>query len=549
MATKVVQASRNAQVLTTAEPAKVTYAVPVTTKIASTILGPAPILQYTVVAPITYNAPMTYNIPTGLPTTSTQLAPPLATLSSNTALQTETSTVVPNPSIPTVFNGINDGGNSGGGSNTGQSQMARMLPIFIGTGIVVAILAAIGALLMFRKRKSNSTNENNTYSMSNLSHNSITFPIQSPTLDFKKSSLERDSSRSVENMQPSRVFTQYAPSRAHERYIPITPTRFKKESYNTRSSFDSSSQKSLEFEMYNNANQSFITFASGVRPLTYQSFESIESIVKNQNSNTSADFPNIDHHRNSTLKSTSLLRREGMNALAMELNKAIGKRVENKAKILNQFKTAQLLKDEYDALDDLDLQCPPAPTSHVVAQRYEPRRKDECLLLPGDLIAIEKIYSDGFARAQNVSQARKRCILPLCVLTPITTGPTQIVSKNGLRLQRNSFSIDIGKMPSRTTSLQSLTKSGDLSTPYFFRNQKPEIQIKNVVVDGISLKQRTETLYTMVKKKFVKNVTEILENKSGKIVKATKRVYNDCSELIEETEFTAKEIDEMAIQF
>ncbi|KAJ3272648.1 hypothetical protein HDV01_005395 [Terramyces sp. JEL0728] len=82
-----------------------------------------------------------------------------------------------------------------------------------------------------------------------------------------------------------------------------------------------------------------------------------------------------------------------------------------------------------DEPEDLDDWAPPAATSHVVFTSYFPKQRDEMRLQPGDLIGIEKEYGDGWARGQNISQGRKRCIFPLAILTPIKSGPTQNVRK------------------------------------------------------------------------------------------------------------------------
>lgn len=52
---------------------------------------------------------------------------------------------------------------------------------------------------------------------------------------------------------------------------------------------------------------------------------------------------------------------------------------------------------------DVENTIPPAPSSHVVTSSYHPIRADEMLLQAGDLIIIEKEYSDGWARVRNVS--------------------------------------------------------------------------------------------------------------------------------------------------
>lgn len=119
---------------------------------------------------------------------------------------------------------------------------------------------------------------------------------------------------------------------------------------------------------------------------------------------------------------------------------------------------------------DLDEWAPPAPKSHVVKEAYVPSRPDEIQLLPGDIIGIEKVYEDGWARGQNISQGRKRCMLPLSVLAHIVTGPTQHVrmDKGTLKLKpfkqseedlRIQASVSSSIEDDRTSSIISGTES------------------------------------------------------------------------------------------
>ncbi|KAI8907900.1 hypothetical protein EDD86DRAFT_45981 [Gorgonomyces haynaldii] len=116
--------------------------------------------------------------------------------------------------------------------------------------------------------------------------------------------------------------------------------------------------------------------------------------------------------------------------------------------------TNQSLDEEEE---DLSSYHPPAPTSHVVTTSYFPIRSDEMLLQTGDLIGIEKEYSDGWARGQNISQGRKRCIFPMAVVTPIKSGPSQTVVR-GNRWQGQSTPetnpLASTKIPQRTTSIR-----------------------------------------------------------------------------------------------
>ena len=86
--------------------------------------------------------------------------------------------------------------------------------------------------------------------------------------------------------------------------------------------------------------------------------------------------------------------------------------------------------EEEEFEDDLDKWAPPAPTSHVVIRKYIPSERDELDVAIGDLIGIEKVYDDGWAKAQNITQNRKRGILPLAIITPLKSGPTQTVIKS-----------------------------------------------------------------------------------------------------------------------
>ena len=71
------------------------------------------------------------------------------------------------------------------------------------------------------------------------------------------------------------------------------------------------------------------------------------------------------------------------------------------------------------------ISIPNLPSSHIVTHKYSPKLPDEVALLKGDLIGIETIYSDGWAQGQNISQGRKKCVFPMSILEPITSGPSQ----------------------------------------------------------------------------------------------------------------------------
>jgi hypothetical protein len=200
--------------------------------------------------------------------------------------------------------------------------------------------------------------------------------------------------------------------------------------------------------------------------------------------------------------------------------------------------------DEPDELDDLALAAPPAPTSHVVAVGYESQLSDELQLMTGDLIGLEKIYSDGWARGQNISQGRKRGILPLAVLTPITTGPSQVLTSRGFRNKVNSFNYELGKIPPRDTSLHRLSKSslgsgrnsgdkGRKKKP-FGLSSKPDIISETVIISNKKYEKTSEILYTQQNKRFIKNVTEVLRDEYGVVQRVVLMRFNDSQEIIDQ---------------
>ena len=106
--------------------------------------------------------------------------------------------------------------------------------------------------------------------------------------------------------------------------------------------------------------------------------------------------------------------------------------------------------------DDVNLSAyhPPAPTSHVVTVPYVPVRPDEMNMQAGDLIGIEKEFNDGWARGQNISQGRKRCLFPMVLVTPITSGPSQRVIRGQSRwVSQEETKAVHARIPIRTLSL------------------------------------------------------------------------------------------------
>jgi hypothetical protein len=99
----------------------------------------------------------------------------------------------------------------------------------------------------------------------------------------------------------------------------------------------------------------------------------------------------------------------------------------------------------------------PAPSSHIVSKAYTATRPDEISLQVGDIIGIETIFEDGWARAQNISQGGKRCMVPMNFISYIKTGPSQnVVNGNTAPMQfdkRDShISVFDDVVPSRVDS-------------------------------------------------------------------------------------------------
>jgi hypothetical protein len=127
----------------------------------------------------------------------------------------------------------------------------------------------------------------------------------------------------------------------------------------------------------------------------------------------------------STSKETEL---EQENTL---LNQILVNHVQNDAiylKTRNGGATAELCEEDNDYYSWRNMPISrPAPSSHIVSKAYTPTCPDEMTLLTGDIIGIETVYDDGWARAQNISQGGKRCMVPMNFLSFIKTGPSQNV--------------------------------------------------------------------------------------------------------------------------
>ncbi|KAJ3287202.1 hypothetical protein HK104_008714 [Borealophlyctis nickersoniae] len=116
---------------------------------------------------------------------------------------------------------------------------------------------------------------------------------------------------------------------------------------------------------------------------------------------------------------------------------------------------------EEDDVPDLSAYHPPAPTSHVVVTAYTPVRQDEMPMQVGDLVGIEREYTDGWARGQNITHGRRRGLFPITILTPIKSGPSQTVAKVGGKhwlgwQERKTAAADQGSVrgiPARNVSL------------------------------------------------------------------------------------------------
>lgn len=83
----------------------------------------------------------------------------------------------------------------------------------------------------------------------------------------------------------------------------------------------------------------------------------------------------------------------------------------------------QILKrptySQFEPAADLTAFVPPPPTNYVVKYSYHAIRADELEMLPGDLVGIEHSFEDGWSRVQNMSQSRKRGLIPFGILVPI----------------------------------------------------------------------------------------------------------------------------------
>jgi hypothetical protein len=210
------------------------------------------------------------------------------------------------------------------------------------------------------------------------------------------------------------------------------------------------------------------------------------------------------------------------------------------------------VSEDIDDMDNLDLKAAPAPTSHVVAIRYVPMNPDEMLMMPGDIVGIEKMYSDGWARGQNISQNRKRCIFPLAILTPITSGPSQAVRARGdkgkeFKEKDDDFITGVeGDIPKRVTSIQRVSNrdSGALGPPGVEEIVDENIQGKDVPgLDHTKTYTRvTRTVFTKEDIGFVKTVVMIYKHNKN-IELANKTSYNDSGEIIESVDYFGEDAE------
>jgi hypothetical protein len=173
------------------------------------------------------------------------------------------------------------------------------------------------------------------------------------------------------------------------------------------------------------------------------------------------------HNTNNELESSNMALNTQTEEISMAaqnsnlINTPIAAVVTETTTIINQkaIKSA-LKKDEKDEAedDDLTIWAPPAPTSHVVVRTYTPTEIDELNVAVGDLIGVEKTYDDGWAKVQNITQHRKRGMLPLAIITPLKSGPTQTVIKSAGGIWKTGAStsakiLDTEEINYRETSL------------------------------------------------------------------------------------------------
>jgi hypothetical protein len=179
----------------------------------------------------------------------------------------------------------------------------------------------------------------------------------------------------------------------------------------------------------------------------------------------------------------------------------------------------------------------------------------------GDIIGIEKEFSDGWARGQNISQGRKRCIFPLAILTPITSGPSQAVSRRKITSFRNRGDSDSVqdanvRIPDRTTSIQRLSTrsskrslNGPFSTSSKSTSSGESETMKSVFEETVEedvevpdldpskkYKVITRTIYGRQRSRLIKTVVVLFKNAQGFAEKVLSTTFDDAGNKTEDLE-------------
>ncbi|TPX66810.1 hypothetical protein SpCBS45565_g04202 [Spizellomyces sp. 'palustris'] len=200
-----------------------------------------------------------------------------------------------------------------------------------------------------------------------------------------------------------------------------------------------------------------------------------------------------------------------------------------------------------DDIPDLSAYHPPAPTSHVVINHYYPARPDEMAMQVGDLVGIEREYTDGWARGQNITHGRKRGFFPLNILTPIKSGPSQRVAKIGGRswLGRAAKGDDIERRasivpPPRDTSLPTRSRRSTIDmTPILEDDDPPTHLITQNTAhthdpDGTTIETTTTVTRTGDSPNLLTRIVRRASKRNGDGT-VTKRVSVSIVDVVEET--------------
>ncbi len=89
----------------------------------------------------------------------------------------------------------------------------------------------------------------------------------------------------------------------------------------------------------------------------------------------------------------------------------------------NEKKAVESIFDLYLGAGSYEKEAPDTK-AYVVVHSFVPNplNPDEMQLFPGDLIQVENIFQDGWARGINISRNRAGITFPMSVLSPIITG-------------------------------------------------------------------------------------------------------------------------------